>query len=150
VPGKISFVGDVCWVDNGVFSTTARILREPGPWTNAKLNQLGQLPAKVSAYRKSNSIQIKRITFVNDKDANMEITLYHSDNPLTPFRTWKVDKNTEYTLAIDGNDINIGDDWGIRLNYVDDPSRMSKITLVGEVMEPGSDPFRIRTSAMFK
>jgi len=72
----------------------------------------------VAAYRDNHSIAIGKIKIIADYAGSYKVSLFHSDQPTTAFRSWNFKQNEQLILSTpkDGQ-LNLANDWGIQIEF---------------------------------
>jgi len=106
----------------------------------------------IRSWRASGKLRIGSIKVVNNyvagSNGQVEIQLFHSDAPGQVFGKWTITGGSEDVLALNGNPINIGSDWGIRVLFGN--GVVSEIYAVGEVGEFVGNQHVVKASDIYE
>lgn len=87
-------------------------------------------------------VPVGQIEIDNDTDQTVTVVLYHPDSDGREFATWTLKPGRQTFLAMDGERINIGGDWGIKIG----PSCILPVA-EGGIYRQGH--YRVKSSSLF-
>lgn len=102
----------------------------------------------VAAYRDNHSITIGKIKIIADYAGSYKVSLFHSDQPTTAFRSWNFKQNEQLVLSTpkDGQ-LNLANDWGIQIEF--ENGVKSCVKFVGNLASFKEGMYVIKTTSIY-